>query len=798
MKQLNFLFFIVFLLVVKNSNAAETEPNNTKAQANTFALNGNNSGAINVAGDEDWYKVTTNADGMLNVTITVSNNLYLWCYLYDNDGTTLLSSGNSNSTTTVSKDGLAAGTYYIKLVAYYSGQLPAYTVANKLTVPAQANDVEPNDTKGQAKILPLNAKKTGHVNYYYNNKRDTSDWYKVTTNADGLLRLSLTPANGRYVWIYLYDNNGTTLLNSGNGNTAFNVSEDGLAAGTYYVSVKTYYNTDFAPYTLSDSLFTPAQANDVEPNDTKAQSKVLPLNGQETGHTGYYYNNQRDTSDWYKITTNDDGLLRLSLTPANGRYVWIYLYDNNGTTLLNSGNSNTAFDVSQDGLAAGTYYVCVKTYYNTDFAPYTLSNNLVKYNYTADEEPNKQPYNAKTITANGTVTGHAGFYYDNVRDSVDWWKINYTGSGNLSITINQEAWKSNNSQHYVWIKVYKDTLANPVYSDNSNAASWTANLTNLTQGYYYVKAYTYYNSEFVVYSLNANFTQVNIASIKPTAYDAVVTCSSSNSITFTASKSAAPYTMQLYRFGTPYGNPVQTSKKHTFDNLPTGTYYATVYGDGASGTAFGKSKTVVLEPTPNGLSTTAIKATQAKLNWNSLPCATYFVVHYKIHSTNTWTVKRLTTQGNITGYILKGLMPNTVYDWSVAAAETADGLTATGMFADSISFTTQAASLIADNEDDNVDDLSINSNKIAEIISVAPNPAVSYFTIHYNSSIKDKLVAALYDVNGKAVWTSGSINADALNGKKVIVSQFGNGVYYLKIINDKGMQLGTAKLVINK
>jgi hypothetical protein len=86
---------------------------------------------------------------------------------------------------------------------------------------------------------------------------------------------------------------------------------DGLAAGTYYVRINSFYTTDFAPYTLKDSLFSPSQANDTEPNDSRATALTLNPNSKTTGHTGYYYNNKRDSSDWYKITTAQDGQLKL-------------------------------------------------------------------------------------------------------------------------------------------------------------------------------------------------------------------------------------------------------------------------------------------------------------------------------------------------------------------------------------------------------------------------------------------------------------------------------------------------------
>ena len=195
--------------------------------------------------------------------------------------------------------------------------------------------MEPNGTRAQAKILPVNSSKTGHIGYYYNLVRDSADWYKVTPTADGLLNLTLTPANGQFVYLTLYDNNGTTVLGSTYSNNTFNVNTDGLAAGTYYVKINCLYTSGFAPYTLTNTFVSPVQANDTEPDSTVAQALTLPLNSSVTGHVGYYYNNHRDSVDWYKVTTNADGLLRLSLTPANGQFTWIYLFDKNGTTLLN-------------------------------------------------------------------------------------------------------------------------------------------------------------------------------------------------------------------------------------------------------------------------------------------------------------------------------------------------------------------------------------------------------------------------------------------------------------------------------
>src|SRR5262245_38229679 len=174
MKTKNILLTIICFLWIVNTYAAESEPNDSKSQANTLALNGNNSGGISPGSDVDWWKITTNKDGQLNVTLTSTSGQYCWEYLYDHDGTTLLVSNNTNGTVTISKDGLAPGTYYVQVVAYFGGETPSYTISNTLSVAPLTNDVEPDDVYTQANVLAPTGSTTGHIGYYYNLVRDAA------------------------------------------------------------------------------------------------------------------------------------------------------------------------------------------------------------------------------------------------------------------------------------------------------------------------------------------------------------------------------------------------------------------------------------------------------------------------------------------------------------------------------------------------------------------------------------------------------------------------------------------------
>lgn len=774
---LSLFIFCGFLSLT--AKAYETEPNNTRAQANTLALNGTNSGKIGVSGDEDWWKVTTTGDGRLDISLTVSNSLYTWVYLYDNNGIALLNSGYTSSAFTLPTDGLAAGTYYIKIIPYYGGQLPEYTVSNALILPAQANDVEPNGTRATAKVLPLNGSKTGHVGYYYNLVRDSSDWYKVTTTADGGISLTITSHNSQYVWVYLYDNDGTTQLAARytSGNLEF--TTDGLAAGTYYLQIKTYYQSDYAPYTIANNLIVPVQANDVEPNDVYAQANVLPLNGSKTGHVNYYYNLNRDVADWYKVTTNNDGMLTVNLTSQNGKYVWAYLYDNNGTTLISSQYTNSSLEIKADGLQQGTYYIKVTTFYTADFAPYTLANTLTTYNYANDTEPNKRFVDAKTIPANQSVTGHVGFYYNNARDSVDTWKINYTGAGNLTLQFDQEQNKISNDVVAIWFQVFKDTNAAPIHNSYYYTSSGPINFTNLSQGYYYIKVFPYYNSQYAAYSISNTFTQVNIASIN-------ITSATSNGCTngqlqMQGSGSKPPYTVYLYRFGQLYNTYISyNTSGFTASNLPPGIYYATAYGDGATGSAYGTSNTKsLLPPATTTGATTNITSSKATLNWTKIDCANGYLVQYRVQGTTPWTQKIVL--GNKNNLILTGLASNTTYQFRVATGVGLDTVNNYVLSAFTpIDVFTTSASLIAKSSDFNV----------------SPNPANNYFIIQTSKQGNELITASLKDASGRVFWSASGITYTALNNTRVNVAGLKPGMYYLNY--GTALNLQTFKVIVNR
>jgi hypothetical protein len=424
----------------------------------------------------------------------------------------------------------------------------------------------------------------------------------------------------------------------------------------------------FTLLTLVILLKITATAQETEPNNTPAQANILPLNKIDSGAI-----NPGGDVDYWKITTNADGKLNLYLTSpggVSGPYLEMYLYDKDGTTLINSQRFiNTTSTLSTDGLAAGTYYVEINGNHTTDVGPYILSDSLFTTGYGNDAEPNNNASQAVNLPINNTTTGHIGYYYNNQRDTTDWWKINYTGtSGNLNLTFSHLPHLIDGSVNFVNFYVYKDTSASPIYQATFHGeTSDNINLTGLTQGYYYIEITQYNSNDFEAYSITDSFTQVNVAAINLLKLASHNTCGT-DSLTYDLSGSLAPYIVRLYLNGVLYDSLTTVSDSAVFPGLNDGNYYATVYGDGATDSAYGKTGiTQFLPVTPSGLSATNIGAHGATLNFTNLSCETDYVIQYKVTGTSIYTT--VDVSGINGAYALAGLVTNTMYTFRLASSD---------------------------------------------------------------------------------------------------------------------------------
>ena len=104
----------------------ETENNNTLSTADAVSLGSETKGRLSTSGDVDYYKFTTTSSGTVAISFDSPVNSAYYNYfqlsLWDASGN-LHSYKLVGKDTTVSYEGLKAGTYYYKVDQYssYSG-----------------------------------------------------------------------------------------------------------------------------------------------------------------------------------------------------------------------------------------------------------------------------------------------------------------------------------------------------------------------------------------------------------------------------------------------------------------------------------------------------------------------------------------------------------------------------------------------------------------------------------------------------------------------------------------------------
>lgn len=499
MKKIFLLSTLCFLFFIQANAQTEVEPNDVWTQSQAIILSSTGSGTANLGSEVDWWKVSIPGDGTLNINWTAVDNFYVQCEIYDTLGNILLFSGNTVSSSSGSVPGLAKGTYYIKLYCFYSNNVCNYTFTPSFVAAPVANDNEPNATFATGNTFALNSTTTGHSNYYYNNEKDTIDWYKITTVVSGKLSFTFSSDNVHYIVAELFNGDGVSLIVSSNTINTTTMSADGLAAGIYYLRMRTFYSNEFSPYSISNA-FTPApNLTEPEPDNTPATANVFPLNGSVTGQIGYSYNGVRDDYDWWTVTVNQDGRLDYSISADFPQNVYAELYDGDATTYLTGSYTIGTINLSKDGLAPGVYYILVKTYYSNEFNSYTLTNNFVAPVQANDIGSNDAYTGATAFPLGGTTTGHIGYRYNGNIDVTDWHKIILPQDGKLSWTIT-----SANGQN-VYAELY-DANGTTYLAGSYTTITATFSKDGLAAGTYYLKTFTYYSNEFAPYTISNSFT----------------------------------------------------------------------------------------------------------------------------------------------------------------------------------------------------------------------------------------------------------------------------------------------------
>ncbi|MFL0248832.1 PPC domain-containing protein [Clostridium neuense] len=372
----------------------DSSNNDSYSSASTVTLGDKLNGSLDGKNDSaDWYKFVVPKDASVtisakNTTDTNNINLYLYDKNGDNDNYIAADSYGdphySNKSVRSVTEGLAAGTYYIKL---NSSDTLNYSITLAYNYEASNNDIETNNSYLNAQDLNLNNETTGHIGYMNeDSSKDSADYYKFTLTKDGEANFNLSNNTGDNINLYLYCKNGDNdsyIAADSYGdphyeNKSIRSIDKYLAAGTYYIKI-TSDNPEM--YSLKSTFTEDSLQNDIENNDSYMKALTINSNDTKTGHIGYFKDDtSQDKSDWYKITIDQTKDLNINLNGENGNNINLYLYAENGDNdnYISADSygdphySNKSIRHISKTLDKGVYYIKVNSDSSTG---YTLTTN---------------------------------------------------------------------------------------------------------------------------------------------------------------------------------------------------------------------------------------------------------------------------------------------------------------------------------------------------------------------------------------------------------------------------------------
>ena len=304
------------------------------------------------------------------ITCETDHELRVYLYLYDVCKKNQLSSVQTDKRNlTLEQDGLAKGTYFIKIQKSYgkgSFKIDAEFVSAKYF-----DIYETNDSVATAQNIGRNTEIESLIGFGNRWVRDSIDWYKVTIPGYGKLTVSAAAEDElRSAYIHIYNTDGrNNMVYDQNGKKDSKAEKDGLAAGTYFIRVE---GNGFGPYKLK-TTFTPANIKgDNEPNDDVSHAQSIPIGETITGLIGYTNHWESDSIDWYKVTLPSKGKVVITTKAKDElRSAYIYLYNVDGyNSIANDQNNQRTSTIEKEISESGTYFIRVQ---NSGFGEYSLS-----------------------------------------------------------------------------------------------------------------------------------------------------------------------------------------------------------------------------------------------------------------------------------------------------------------------------------------------------------------------------------------------------------------------------------------
>lgn len=396
--------------------SGDPEPNDSKLDAISLAENAIETGHIGYGvysnDGVDYYEIVAPADGTLMISSTFTNGGTLTLYnytlssYYDTQTTSILGTINMDLECVSQGD-----TFYL-LVTTNGNTCSEYHLSYDLQVPILSSDMEPNDSKNLALVLPYIGQVHGHVGYG-SYSSDGVDYYEIVAPHDGTLTANVNFTSGGK--IYLYNQGITTYFDYDEvlGPGDLSVSLDCVGAGDqYYVLI--FDNNTCSEYALDYNIINPITLSDVEPNNTIANAISITEQFPKEGRIGYS-NYSSDNYDWYVVSASKDGTFTAEVNFASDGIIGIYNETASAYYDFQSQTGGGTLFASVECVAAGDlFHILIAE--NGQCSTYNLNCETIQTAALNDVEPNDSKAAAQVLPLpltpfNGQI-GHGKYNVD--------------------------------------------------------------------------------------------------------------------------------------------------------------------------------------------------------------------------------------------------------------------------------------------------------------------------------------------------------------------------------------------------
>ena len=364
---------------------ASDTPNDSTLTATTLAKNSTLKGMnIHSASDVDYYTFTLAADGVVHnaIRLLYDDSLSdLDIRVYDALNNEVGTLRDVVDGTEISLNGLAAGTYYVRIMGengstgYYDLE---WNFAKSLSMTPDPYDYSGNnDSMEKAVTSFIQGRHYATASGSTSIEPQDVDYFKFTMigicNFGNYISVNNISGRGE-IDLELLDAEGNVIRTSyAHSSTSRRINMEGIGEGTYYVRIFGDTDAAYGTYSINYDLTItfpkyykwrqpdPWTPDNYEGNDDMLSATNLFVS---SGNSAYKLSiHSPDDVDYFRLTLTGTGsvenYVRMTYTEARGELL-MELYDSAGRRIVSGMPGTDMQEIYLNGLVAGTYYVKVQ------------------------------------------------------------------------------------------------------------------------------------------------------------------------------------------------------------------------------------------------------------------------------------------------------------------------------------------------------------------------------------------------------------------------------------------------------